>query len=114
MARNTKRDYLKKLSGIETANGYKIDLANYVYNPSYTHEYPNLTKVIEEAADSYTISTVYYFKYYNGVGEYIHTIQTAPKQEAGVWYICKNKSETVLEKSNRFNLTKLIKLAEAI
>ena len=107
MSRNLKRDYLKKLIGITTANGYKVDVNNYVYNP-------NLTKVIEETAEAYTISTVYYFKYYNGTGEYIHTVHQAPKQEAGTWYMVKEKSEKVLETSDRFNLNKLIKLAEAI
>lgn len=114
MSRNLKRDYLKKLLGITTANGYKVDINNYVYNPNLSHTYPNLTKVIEETAEAYTISTVYYFKYYNGTGEYIHTVHQAPKQEAGTWYTVKEKSEKVLETSDRFNLNKLIKLAEAI
>ena len=35
---------LKKLSEITTNNGFKIDLANYIYNPSYDYDYPSLVK----------------------------------------------------------------------
>ena len=114
MSRNLKRDYLKKLISIQTKNGYKFDINNYVYNPAFNHDYPNLTKVIQETPEELTISTVYYFKYYNGHGEYIHTTHTAPNEKAGTWYIAKDKTETVLETSNCFNLNKLIQLAETI
>lgn len=114
MSRNLKKDYLKKLLGIETRNGYKVDVTNYVCNPAYNHDYPNLTKIISETPEAITISTVYYFKYYNGGGEYIHTIHTAPNEKAGTWYIAKDKTESVLETSSRFSLNKLIELAEAI
>lgn len=112
MSRNLKRDYLKKLAGIETANGYKVDLANYVYNPNYMYEYPTLKKVIKETDDSLTVCTIYYFKYYGGSGEYIRKIHTEPKQDAGTWYVVKDKEEQTLEESNRFNLNKLIQYAE--
>ena len=114
MSRNLKRDYLKKLLSVTTANGYKVDVNNYVYNPHHGHDYPNLTKVIKETPEELTISTVYYFKYYDGTGEYIHTTHTAPNEKAGTWYIAKDKTETVLEASSRFSLNKLIKFAESI
>ena len=114
MARNLKRDYLKKLAGIETANGYKVDLANYVYNPNLMYEYPALKKVISETDDTLTLSTVYYFKYYNGGGEYIHQIHTEPKESTNTWFVVRNKEEQTLEEANRFNLNKLIQYAENI
>lgn len=112
MSRNLKKDYLKKLAGIETANGYKVDLANYVYNPNLMYEYPALKKVIAETDDSLTLSTVYYFKYYNGNGEYIHQIHTEPKESANTWYVVRDKKEETLEVANRFNLKYLMQWAE--
>ena len=112
MSRNLKRENLKKLAAIQTSNGYKIDLANYVYNPNLMYEYPSLTKIMGETEEARTISTIYYFKYYNGGGEYLHRIHEEPKENASTWYVVKDKTETVLETSNRFNLNKLIKYAE--
>ena len=112
MSRNLKRDYLKKLAGIETANGYKVDLANYVYNPNLMYEYPALKKVIAETDDSLTVCTIYYFKYYNGGGEYIRQVHTEPKDSTNTWYVVRDKQENTLEASNRFNLNKLIQYAE--
>lgn len=115
MARNLKKEYLKKLLAITTANGYKVDLANYIYNPNYRHEYPNLRKVIEETDDAQTISEVYYMKHYDGSGEYIQTTHTAPKQnDGGAWYIISGEAARTLETSSRFSLDKLVKLAEAL
>lgn len=113
MARNLKKDYLKKLLGIETANGYKIDINNYVCNPSYEHEYPGLRKKIDETPEKVTYSTVYYFKYWDGSGEYLHKVYSAPNNKE-TWSIVKMESETVLERSNRFNLNKLIQYAETL
>ena len=112
MARNLKKDYLKKLLAVKTKNGYTVDVKNYICNPNLAHSYPNLSKIIKETPEELTISTVYYFKYYNGTGEYIHTTHTAPNEKAGTWYIAKDKTEVVLEASNRFSLTKLIQHAE--
>lgn len=113
MARNLKREYLRKLVQIETKNGYKVDLGNYVSNPSFEHEYPGLRKMIEETPEKITYSNVYYFKYYDGTGEYIHKIYSAPNT-GETWNIVKVESETKLEASNRFNLNKLVQLAESI
>lgn len=113
MSRNLKRDNLKKLAGIETKNGYKIDLINYIYNPNLMYEYPTLKKVIKETDEARTISTIYYFKYYNGTGEYFHRIHQEPKENDSAWYVTKRDQETVLESANRFNLNKLIQYAEA-
>lgn len=113
MARNLKKDYLKKLLGIETANGYKIDINNYVCNPSHDNEYPGLRKKIDETPEKVTYSQVYYFKYYDGTGEYLHKVYSAPNN-GDTWNIVTKESETVLETSNRFNLNKLIQYAETL
>jgi len=44
MTRNKKPEYIRKLFKIETSNGFKVDVANYLYNPSYDNDYPNLIK----------------------------------------------------------------------
>ena len=111
--RNLKRDYLRKLIQIETANGYKIDLGNYVSNPSHEHEYPGLRKMIKETPEKITYSAVYYFKYYDGTGEYIHKVYSAPNN-GDTWNIVNVEDEKKLEASNRFNLKKLVQLAETI
>lgn len=112
MARNLKKEYLRKLQDVKTKNGYVVDLVNYVYNPAYGYDYPSLAKVISEDNESRTVSRVFYFKYYNGSGEYIHETHTEPKEAASTWYVVKDKAENVLEASNRFNLNKLIQYAE--
>lgn len=107
MARNLSAANLKKLASIEV-NGYKADIANYVYNPSYEHEYPHLRKEIAENE----FSTVYYFKHYDGTGEYIHAVYKGDGSNG--WQIIKNVSEKVIEAANRFSMKKLMELAGSL
>lgn len=113
MARNFKKDYLKKLLGIETKNGYKVDLANYLKNPSYLYTYPTLAKVTEKTDTTTTTTIVYYFKYYDGSGEYA-TIKHITDNNGEIWRRVKEADEKILEKSNRFDLDKLIRYAESL
>ena len=69
MARNLKKDYIKKILSMEAPNGYKFDIANYLYNPAYGNDYPAFQKVIAETEDTETIRRVYYMKHYDGTGE---------------------------------------------
>lgn len=71
MSRNLKPEYINKIRAIKAPNGYKFDIANYLYNPSYDNEYPAFVKMISETEDTQTFRRVYYFKYSNGTGEYI-------------------------------------------
>ena len=113
MARNLKRDYLLKLRAIETKNGYRIHLNQYIYGFAHGDEYPKLYKVINETPETKTISSVYYFKYYNGTGKYFHQVYEVPNNNDSV-NIVNVIEEHEIEANNRFNLNKLIKLAEAI
>ena len=109
MARNLKKDYILKLIKTDTQNGYKFDLANYLYNPSYDYEYPSFTKVISEDEETKTVRDVLYFKHYDGTGEYLSKIKTFRKaDEEGGWAIATKVSSEILEVSNRFNLKTLI------
>jgi len=115
MARNLKKENLKKLAGIQTTNGFKIDLANYIYNPSYNHNYPSLIKLTGETETEKQYTRVYYFKHYNGTGEYILETYTHQKTNDGnPWQISKKQKEIKLEDNNRFNLKHLIELTEQI
>ena len=69
MARNLKPEYINKIRKLEAPNGYKFDIANYLYNPAYGNEYPAFQKVIAETETEQTIRRVYYFKHYDGTGE---------------------------------------------
>lgn len=113
MARNRKKDYIKKLLSIRTANGYKIDIGNYLYNPSFDNDYPALRKVIEETPDTITFSTVCFMKYYDGTAEYKERIYSAPNT-GDTWNIVDRESERVLETAKRFSLTRLVELCESI
>lgn len=109
MARNLKKDYIVKLLKTETPNGYKFDIANYLHNPSYDHEYPSFRKVLAEDDETMTVREVMYFKHWNGTGEYLSKVLTFVKAEAcGDWNIAKKVATEVLEESNRFNLKTLI------
>ena len=107
MSRNRKPDYIRKLINTQAPNGYKFDAANYLYNPHLSYEYPSFIKVIEEDDTSETIRRVYYFKYYNGTGEYIEEVYKREKT-GDTWQVIRNSKETVLAKSNRFNLNTLL------
>ena len=91
MSRNLKPEYINKIRSVEAPNGYKFDIANYLYNPSYDNDYPSFVKMISETEDTQTFRRVYYFKYYNGTGEYTK----------------------VLEASNRYNVKKLLTFCTA-
>ena len=41
MSRNLKPEYINKIRAIEAPNGYKFDIANYLYNPSFDKSYVN-------------------------------------------------------------------------
>lgn len=113
MSRNFKKDYLIKLKGIETKNGFKIDLANYLKNPSLDNEYPSLTKAIEETDEYIKFERFHYFKHYDGTGEYIHSTYRMEK-DGSTWSIARDmKEETVLE-SKRFSLKKLQEVCESM
>ena len=107
MARNLKPSYLRKLIDTKTPNGYKFDLANYVYNPSCEHEYPTFRKMISEDETSETFEEVGYYKHYDGTGEYIRRKYSIPKED-GSWHITKRISETVIATANRFSINALV------
>lgn len=113
MSRNLKKDYLKKLLGIETRNGYKIDIVNYIYNPSLDNDYPGLVKVIEETDTEITKQRVTFFKGYGGTGIYQLETYTIPKN-GDTWNICSQVKTKDIETSNRFNLNRLIAIAETL
>ena len=113
MSRNLKKDYLKKLLGISTENGYKIDIANYIYNPATDNDYPTLRKKIDETPEKITISQVYFMRFWDGTAEYREKIYTAPVTNE-TWCITSEVSERTLEKAGRFNLKRLQELAAAL
>lgn len=111
MARNFKKDYIKKLLGIATNNGYKIDINNYIYNPALDNEYPALRKVIEETPEKITYSTIYYMKYWDGKSDYKQKVYEAPNN-SDTWNVVNVIEERVLEPGTRFSLNKLVQIAE--
>lgn len=107
MSRNLKPDYIRKLRNTEAPNGYHFDIANYLYNPSYDYDYPSFQKKICETEITETFRRVYYFKYYNGSGEYKAEVYKRQKN-GDKWQIINERAEETLETSNRFNLNKLL------
>lgn len=108
MARNTKKEYLLKLLKMEK-NGYKFDIANYLHNPSYDHDYPSFRKTIAEDDETMTVNEIMYFKHWNGEGEYTSVTSTYTKAEAvGSWNIAHKVERKVLGTGNRFNLNTLL------
>lgn len=107
MARNTKPAYINKIRAIEAPNGYKFDIANYLYNPAFSYDYPSFYKVIESDETTETVRRVYYFKHYDGSGEYIAETYKRNKNGNG-WQVTTGSTEEILEKSNRYNVKKLL------
>lgn len=108
--RNRKPEYIKKFAKIETSNGFKADISNYLYNPDYNHDYPNLIK-----REGNTITSVRYFKFYDGGAEYQISVYEAEKEGSGsMWSILKEISRKELKAPGRFSINNLIKIAEAL
>lgn len=107
MARNLKPEYINKIRAIKAPNGYKFDLANYLYNPAYGYEYPAFYKMIEETEDTQTFRRVYYFKYCDGTGEYKEETYTR-KKDGSAWQGVTGRTEKVLEVAKRYNVNKLL------
>lgn len=82
-------------------------LENLVPYESPSYEYPSFIKKLNETESDETFRRVYYLKHYDGSGEYIEEVYTAPKTDEK-WRVIPNPKETVLESSPRFNLAKLI------
>lgn len=107
MSRNRNPEYIKKILSIEAPNGYKFDIANYLHNPSCDNDYPAFHKKIAETAETETYRRVYFFKYYDGTGEYIE--ETFTRRKAGSsWQVVRDRKEKVLASSNRYNVKKLL------
>lgn len=107
MARNKKPEYINKLRKIEAPNGFKFDIANYLYNPSLCHDYPHFIKIIAEDDDTEKIKSVFYEKYYDGTGAY--KVQTYHRKKDGSnWQVVTHVTNTLLEASNRFSISKLL------
>ena len=107
MARNLKKDYIRKIMSLDAPNGYRFDIENYLYNPAYGNDYPAFHKVIAETDTTVTIRHVYYMKHYHGTGEYIAETFTRQK-DGNAWQVVKNRQEVVLETANRYNVKKLL------
>lgn len=107
MSRNLKVSYIKKLLETEAPNGYKFDVANYLHNPALYYEYPSFIKLVAEDETTATYRRVYYFKYYDGTGEYLAEVFQR-KKNGEEWQVVKKVSEEKLEQANRFNLNKLL------
>ena len=60
-----KIEQAKKYAKIEAPNGYKFDVSNFLYNPSFGNEYPAFYKAIQEDGDRVKYRRVYYFKHYD-------------------------------------------------
>ena len=110
MSRNLKPEYIRKLLKLEIPNGYKFDIANYLHNPVWTHDYPAFVKTVEEDAETFTIRSVEYHKHYDGRGEYVEEFNTYSKSEKGAWQVAKRHKSVTLETANRFNLNRLLDL----
>ena len=39
MARNLKKDYIRKIMSLDAPNGYRFDIENYLYNPAYGNDF---------------------------------------------------------------------------
>ena len=107
MSRNRTAAYINKIRAIEAPNGYKFDIANYLYNPAYDYDYPAFVKMIAETETTQTFRRVYYFKYWDGTGEYRAEEYTREKN-GDAWQVVTNCTEKVLERSNRYNVKKLL------
>lgn len=107
MARNLKRDYIKKLINLEVGGGYKFDLANYIHNPNCTHDYPTFVKVVSDDGVTVEEKRIYYIKRYDGTGSYMEESYTYRKDQ-GSWVFLENVKKNELESANRFNLNKLV------
>lgn len=112
MSRNTTPAYINKIRAIQAPNGYKFDIANYLYNPSYDYDYPSFVKMISETETRQTFRRVYYFKHYDGTGEYLR--EEFSREKAGdAWQVVRDRTETVLEAANRYSVKKLLTFCEA-
>lgn len=112
MARNLKPEYINKIRKMEAPNGYKFDIANYLYNPAYDNDYPAFMKMISETEHTQTFRRIYYFKYWNGTGEYMEEIFSR-KKNGDEWQVVTDRTEKVLEQSNRYNIKKILAFCEA-
>jgi len=63
--------------------------------------------VIAETETEQTIRRVYYFKHYDGTGEYIAETFTRRK-DGDAWQVVKSRTEEVLETAGRYNVKKLL------
>ena len=107
MERNRTPEYINRIRKLEAPNGFKFDIANYLYNPDLTHEYPNFIKKIADDGEKETYKSIYFMKYYDGTGEYIAETYKRVKN-GGNWQVVTGRTVTPLEKSNRFNIKKLL------
>ena len=107
MARNRTPKYVNRLIHAKAPNGYRFDIANYLYKPDLSHDYPHFIKIIDQDEETEKIRGVYYEKYYNGSGAY--KVETYHRKKNGSnWQVVTHYQSILLEKADRFNLNKLL------
>ena len=107
MARNRTPEYINRLRSAKAPNGFRFDIANYLYNPSYDHDYPHFIKVVAEDGDTEKVKAVFYEKYYDGSGAYKVQTYHRKKNENG-WQVVTSVHTETLEEARRFSLPRLL------
>lgn len=110
MSRNRAAAYINKIRAIKAPNGYKFDIANYLYNNYFYnsasgYDYPAFVKMINETETRQTFRRVYYIKYWDGTGEY-KAEEYIRGKNCRDWQV--TKKCTTLEQSNRYSIKKLL------
>lgn len=115
MKKNLSTAYLARLfemAKTPTENGYVCDVANYVYNPSWGHQYPTFVKTLSDDGENVVIREIRYFKRYDGTGTYEsadYSYSKAADEAGNPWRVMREIGTKTLEDGcKRFSLEKLI------
>lgn len=99
----------------QTPNGWKLDAGALLYQFAHGDEYPKIFRTVEKTAEFEIVEYLHFFKHWNGKAEYrthltkFNTADEGERVRCGVVY-----GEKVIEQANRFNLKRLLQLAEQI
>ena len=111
MSRNLKPEYIRKMINTPAPNDYKFDIANYLYNPRLDCDYPSFKRKIAEDEKTETYRRVYYYKHYDGGGEYMEEVYTVEKN-GDTWQFSRNHKEKTLAAAPRFSVKTLLTFCE--
>lgn len=110
-----KLNFIKKYKDVNI-NGFRLDIASYLYGFRFGDEYPKMNRITYNADGVATLEEIGFFKHYDRSAEYYYKIHTFTPEESKqlknneTFCYCDSSSEKTITPATRFNFNDILNL----